>query len=324
MVDSQMHKVMLQVNRNGTLNLVWNGNTVFTNLFLTGWTPVSGQFAIGGRNGGLSEQVLISNLVINTTQEPATPAPPVVTVQPQSVTNLPEGTTATFSIGFDGDAPLSFQWTENGTAILNATNSVLVMTEVSYTNNNAQIACTITGPMVSTNSKSALLTVVPDTTPPKVASVNADFTFTNVVVTFSKPVSDTALTASDYKINQGVTVLSVTRDSQTTVTLATSPLPQDSTFILTINGVQDTAATPNTIAANTQFSFLSFTFLNGTILHKVYFPNPNCPWYGNENGSSIDQLLADPRYPNNPDLVDLATSWEWPLACAGTTTADTN
>jgi hypothetical protein len=316
MVDSQMHKVSIQVNRNGTLDLVWNGKTVFTNLFLTGWSPVYGQFAIGGRNGGDYEQVAISNLVINTVQEPATPAPPVVTSQPQSVTNLPEGTSATFSVGFDGDAPLSFQWTENGSPIPNGTNSVLVMTEVSYTNNNAQIACTITGPVASTNSKSVLLTVIPDTTPPKVASVNADLTFTNVTVTFSKPVSDTALVASNYKINQGVTVLSVTWDSQTTVTLATSPLPQKSTFILTINGVQDMAATPNTIAPNTQFSFLSFTFLSGTILHKVYY---NCSADG-----SIADFLADPRYPNNPDRVDLATSWVWPPDGAGTDAADTN
>ena len=325
MVDSQMHPVTIQVNRNGTLNMVWNGNTVFTNLFLTGWIPTYGEFAIGGRNGGDTEQVTISNLVINTVQEPATPAPPVVISQPQSVTNLPEGTTATFSVGFDGDAPLAFQWTENGAAILNATNPTLVMTEVSYTNNNAQIACTITGPVVSTNSKSALLTVIADTTPPKVANVVADATFTNVYVTFSKPVSDTALVASDYKINQGVTVLSVTRVSETEVTLATSTLAQDSTFILTISGVQDMAATPNTIAANTQYSFLSFTALTGTILHKVYFPTPSCPWFGNDNGgNNMDQFFTDPRYPNNPDKVDLATSWEWPPNNAGTFAADTN
>jgi hypothetical protein len=323
MVDSQMHPVTIQVNRNGTLNMVWNGNTVFTNLWLPNWSPVYGQFAFGGRNGGLSQQVLVSNLVINTTQEPATPAGPVITRQPQSI-SINEGTTASFSVGFDGDAPLTFQWTENMLDIPDATNATLLLTEVSYTNNGAQIACTVTGPGGTTNSLPATLTVIRDTTPPTVISAVPDATFTNVVVTFSKPVSDTALVVTNYSLNQGATVLTVTWLSQTTVALGTSVLPGDTTFTLTINGVQDLAATPNTIAANTTISFITFVFQPGTILHKVYFPHPSSPWYANENGSSIAQLLADPRYPNNPDRVDLAQNWEWPPNCQGTDAADTN
>jgi hypothetical protein len=316
MVDSQMHNVWIQVKRNGTFSMVWNGQVLYTNLFLTGWSPVHGQFAIGGRNGGLSEEVLINNLVITTTEEPSTPVAPIITSQPQSITNN-EGSSASFSVGFDGDAPITFQWTENLTAIPDATNSTLLMTQVSYTNNNAQIACTVSSPYGSTNSQAATLTVIRDTTPPTVTSVISDFTFTNVVVSFSKPVSDTALITSNYSVNQGVTVLSVTRVNQSTVALATSLMAQDDTFVLTINRVQDMAATPNTILPNTQVSFLSFTFLGGTILHKEYY---NC----SPDGFSIANLFADPRYPNNPDRVDLATSWEWPPNDNGTYAADTN
>jgi hypothetical protein len=320
MVDSLMHNVSIEVNRNGTFNMVWNGQTVFTNLFLSGWSPVNGQFAIGGRNGGLSQQILISNLDITTIEEPSPAAAPIVTIPPQSTT-INEGTSASFSVGFDGDAPITFQWTETLNNILqdlpDATNSTLLLTEVSYTNNGAQIACVISNPSGSTNSKAATLTVIPDKTPPTVTSVVADFTFTNVVVTFSKPVNGTALTASNYKINQGVTVLSATYVNPTTVALGTSLLAQDTSFTLTISGVQDTAATPNTIAPNTQVSFLSFTFLGGTILHKVYY---NC----SPDSFTIGDLFADPRYPNNPDRVDLVTTWEWPPDGAGTFAADTN
>ncbi|HUD49228.1 MAG TPA: hypothetical protein VMR33_20535 [Candidatus Baltobacteraceae bacterium] len=327
MADSQMHPVTIQVNRNGTLNMVWNGNTIFTNFFLTGWAPVYGQFAIGGRNGGDSEQVVISNLDITTVQEPTPAVAPIVTSQPQGTT-ITEGTSASFSVGFDGDAPITFQWTETLNNVLqdlpNATNSTLLLTEVSYTNNGAQIACILSNPTGSTNTQAAILTVTPDKTPPTVSNAVPDFTFTNVVVTFSKPVSDTALNIANYAINKGVTVVSAIRVNQSTVALGTTLLSFDTSYVLTINGVQDTAATPNTIAPDSQITFLTFAFQSGAILHKVYFPNPSSPWYGNENGSSITQLLADPRYPNNPDRVDLAQNWEWPPDCAGTTLADTN
>jgi hypothetical protein len=320
MVDSQLHNVSIAVDRNGTLNMVWNGQTIFTNLFLSGWSPVSGQFAIGGRNGGDSQQILISNLDITTIEEPATPVAPIVTSQPQSIT-VGEHASASFSVGFDGDAPISFQWTETVNDVLqdlpDATNSTLLLTAVSFTNNGAQIACILSSPAGSTNSQAAILTVTPDTTKPTVTGAVADFTFTNVVVTFSKPVNATALTLANYTINNGVTIFSVARVNPTTVALGTSLLGQDTSYILTINGVQDTSATPNTIAPNTQVPFDSFAYLSGTILHKVYY---NC----SPDSFSLANLFADPRYPNNPDRVDLVTTWEWPPDGAGTFPADTN
>jgi Immunoglobulin I-set domain len=316
MVDSQMHNVTIQVKRNGMFSMVWNGQVVFTNLFLPNWTPVNGQFAIGGRTGGLSQQVLINDLVITTTPQPASPAAPTITGQPQNVT-VNEGASASFAVGFDGEAPLSFQWTKNSNPITDATGSALTLTQVSYADNNAQIACTVSSAWGSATSHAATMTVIRDTTPPTVTKVAADFTYTNVWVTFSQPVSDTALVASNYKLNQGVTVAAVTRVNPSEVALETSPMPQGATLTLTINGVQDMAATPNTIAPNTQVTFKSFVFLNGSILHKVYF---NC----SPDSFSLANLFADPRYPNSPDRVDLATSWEWPPNSAGTDPNDPN
>ena len=304
MVDSQMHNVTIQVKRNGMFSMVWNGQVLYTNLFLPNWSPVNGQFAIGGRNGGLSEQVLINNLVITTTVEPATPVAPIITSQPQSIT-VHEGSSASFSVGFDGDAPITFQWTTNTTPIQDATSSTLTLTEVSYALNNAKIACIVSNPSGSPTSQSATLTVIRDTTPPTVTNVVSDFTFTNVTVFFSKPVSDTALVTSNYKINQNVTVLGVARLNDSTVALNTSPLAAANTYTLTINGVQDMAATPNTIAPNTQVTFQSFVYLAGTIQHKKY---NNC-----NDSYSLANFLADPRFPNNPDRVDLEATWEYRL-----------
>ncbi|MGO8930665.1 MAG: hypothetical protein ACLQU3_27725 [Limisphaerales bacterium] len=303
MVDSAMHNVSIQLKRNGIFNMVWNGQVVFTNLFLPNWSPTYGQFAIGGRTGGSCQEVLINNLDITTTVEPATPAAPTITSQPKSIT-VNEGSSATFTVGFDGDAPFTFQWTENGNPITDGTDATLTMTEVSYTNNNAKIACTVGNFTSSATSQSATLTVIPDKTPPTVTSVDTDLTFTNVTVVFDKPVSDTALITSNYKVNQGVVISSATRVNESTVTLGTSTMPIGGTFILTINGVQDMAATPNTIAPNTQITFRTYVFSSGSIVHKKY---NNCA-----DGFSLANLFTDPRYPNNPDRVDIEATWEYP------------
>ncbi len=313
MVDSTMHNVWIQVKRNGTLSMVWNGQVLYTNLFLTGWTPTYGQFAFGGRNGGQSEEVLLNNIVITTTVEPATPVAPIITSQPQSLT-VAEGSSATFAVGFDGDAPFTFQWSENSLSIDGATNSTLTLTQVSYNDNNAQIACKMTNPSGSLNSQSATMTVTRDTTPPTVTKAVSDRTFTNVVVSFSEPVSDTALVPSHYGLDRSAHVLSVTRVDQSTVALVTTKLAEASTYTLTISGVQDLAATPNTIAANTQIQFETFVYLAGTILHKKY---NNCG-----DGYTLANFLADPRYPNNPDRVDLESMWEYPPNGNGRVAAD--
>ena len=127
-------------------------------------------------------------------------------------------------MGFDGDAPLIFQWTENSAAITGATNYTLTLPQVSYNANNAKIACTVSNVSGSATSQSATLTVIKDTTPPTVTNAAPDLTFTTVMVFFDKPVSDTALTASNYKLNNSVTVLSVARVNQSTVALTTSTM----------------------------------------------------------------------------------------------------
>ena len=110
MVDSTMHNVWIQVQRNGMFNMVWNNQVIFTNLFLISangassgveWAPCGGQFGFGGRNGGDSQEVLLNNIDITTTVEPASPAAPIITAQPQS---------ATFNEGLDGHVLRGLRW----------------------------------------------------------------------------------------------------------------------------------------------------------------------------------------------------------------------
>ena len=55
--------------------------------------------------------------------------PPLITQQPQSQT-VPPGTNVNFEVVATGTAPLGYQWRINGTNILNATNSILSLSNV--------------------------------------------------------------------------------------------------------------------------------------------------------------------------------------------------
>ncbi len=329
MVRSQFVDVFIQLNRNGTLNMSFGGQVIFTNQFVTGWSPVNGQFGFGARTGGANEVCMISNLTITTTLAGATAAP-TITAQPQSQT-INEGGAATFTVGYAGTPPLTFQWAKNGVDIPYATsptltaaqlataqqqgltlqaygpNNILALTQVPASDSGAKYTCTIANGVGSVTSQAATLTVTADTARPTVTKISADMSFTNVLVWYSKAVSDTtALKASNYALDQGVTVLSVIRVDSQTVRLTTSKFAEGGTFNLTINGVQDTASTPNTITANTKASFKSFVFVSGAILHKKY----NSVTDG--VGANTTGLFNDPRYPSIPDRQELAQVWEYP------------
>src|SRR5579859_28580 len=83
-------------------------------------------------------------------------------------------------------------------------------------------------------------------------------------------------------------------------------MPDSQLFTLTINGVQDTATPPNSIAPSTQIQFRTFVFMAGTILHQKY------AGFNDTTGYNENNLFGDARYPVNPDRQDLISSWEYP------------
>lgn len=314
MVNSQLQDVEIQLNANSTLNVTYAGQTIYTNLYLPNWGPTNGFFIFSARTGGLSEETHLANVTINTTLATA-PVAPTVAIAPQNFTTN-EGSSATFSVLANGTGPFTYQWTKNGTDITDATNQTLVLPLVLYADNNATIAVKITNPASTITSPSATLTVIRDTTVPTVSKASADTTFTTIFVTYSKPVSDTALTASNYTLDQGATVTSVTRVNTQEVKLTTSQLSQGKVYNLTINGVQDIDTIPNTIAANTKVQVAAFQYLGGNVLHKKYNS------IDDGTGWPLSNLFNDPRYPDSPDRVDLESTMEYPSGAQGRVAAD--
>jgi hypothetical protein len=88
------------------------------------------------------------------------PVRPSIVSQPQDQT-VTEGSNATFSVAASGTAPLSYQWNENGSILLAATNSSYTVTNAQLGQSGNYYSVTITNAIGSTNSTNAYLTVNP-------------------------------------------------------------------------------------------------------------------------------------------------------------------
>lgn len=87
------------------------------------------------------------------------PDPPLVVTPPASQTVM-EGSTATFTVGASGFAPLSYQWTLNGAEIAGATASSYTTEGVDMSANGRVYAVRVTNPGGAVTSAGANLTVV--------------------------------------------------------------------------------------------------------------------------------------------------------------------
>jgi hypothetical protein len=85
--------------------------------------------------------------------------PPIITVQPQDRITY-AGKTVSFAVQATGTAPLRYQWSKNGTNILNATSQTLTLPNV-QSNATGLYRVLVSNNYGSTNSRAAQLTVLP-------------------------------------------------------------------------------------------------------------------------------------------------------------------
>jgi hypothetical protein len=113
-------------------------------------TSKAGNYSVVVANAGGSVTSEVATLTVNML--------PGITTQPQSLT-VTQGQSASFSVLASGTAPLSYQWSLNGTALSGATSSTLTLTNVptTYAGSYAVVVTNIAG---SVTSAVATLTVL--------------------------------------------------------------------------------------------------------------------------------------------------------------------
>ena len=170
--------------------------------------------------------------------------PPAITTQPQSQT-VTLGQNASFSIVANGTAPLSYQWSHNGTALAGATTSALALSNV-QTTDAGSYTVVVTNIAGSITSSGAALTVnVPPaiTTQPQSQTVtldqNASF---SIVATGTAPLS--------YQWSFNGTAVSGTTNASLTLTNVQTTQAGSYTVVVTNNAGSITSAVATLTVTN--------------------------------------------------------------------------
>lgn len=238
---------------------------------------------------------------------------PVIESQPQSVKAL-EGGLATFTVQVSQGFGSAYQWSKNGTALTGATNSSLTYGPVAMTDNGCRFSCYISNPQGNTNSSEAVLTVLPDSTPPAISAVSVPGGRTAVTVVFTEPVeSASALDASHYVLNKGVSVLSAHfAGDNSSVLLQTTPITMGVLYTLSVSGVRDLASAPNTIAAGSQA-----TFQQNIVPLPVSMVTPGIEPLGPSNrrwGVVVSEIMYHPAPRSdarNLEYIEIFNTFDW-------------
>ena len=129
-------------------------------VLFSGVTVVGGQPVVLTCLPGAGGEALISGMQITPSTGSTAVAPEIVN-QPISLTAT-AGANVTLAVGVTGTAPLSYQWTLDGTGPLTGeTNATLVLTSVQLGDSGNSYSVAVSNSVGSTNSTSAILTVNP-------------------------------------------------------------------------------------------------------------------------------------------------------------------
>jgi hypothetical protein len=157
---------------------VTQGQSAIFSVGATGSTPISYQWTKNGADisgatvstysianavasSAATYAVKVSNLYGSVTSSNAlltVLVPVAITNQPSSLT-VTQGQGASFTVGVSGTLPISYQWTQNGTNILAATNSTYTITNTDASSAGTY-AVAVSNPYASVTSSNAVLTVI--------------------------------------------------------------------------------------------------------------------------------------------------------------------
>jgi len=211
---------------------------------------------------GVADVLSATNLVVPTNVTfTFTTAGPVGIANSSSLTNqtIIENQTATFAVVATGQTQYDYQRLYNGSALAGQTNAVL--TFPALWNAGGSYSVVVSNQFSAlTSAPPAVLTVLPDTTPPQLTGLRAlAGTLNEIVLTFNTPVDPvTAASLTTYSIpTAGSTGLVIYGAALSTnglqVTLSTSPQTHGQANQITITNLKDRSHVPNTLTVTAQF-----------------------------------------------------------------------
>ncbi|MGN6385708.1 MAG: hypothetical protein ACTHMT_05655, partial [Verrucomicrobiota bacterium] len=158
---SEYGDVIIRMQNDGTLDVVYNGIVIFDNL-ATPFSSISGgRFAFAARTGGSYDNFWLDNIDISTdltsgaVRITADPLEQIVAV----------GDSANFSVEVNDTTGVTYQWLKNGTAISGATSSSFNIASAALGDSGAKYSVTVTKGGTSITSAEANLRVVDLNTP---------------------------------------------------------------------------------------------------------------------------------------------------------------
>ncbi|MDA0752137.1 MAG: PA14 domain-containing protein, partial [Verrucomicrobia bacterium] len=182
--------------------------------------------------------------------------PVTIVTQPQDQT-VDERGTAVFNVHVDGTPPYSYQWFKNGEAIADATGLSVTVSNVSAADAGSTFSVEVTGDNGTVTSDVVTLNFVPDTVAPVLLGAKGLPNLTEIILSFSEAL--TAASAEDvanYSVSSSSGALNITdatlSPTGTAVTLKTAQQTLGKKYTILVNNVQDIAAEPNTIAADSK------------------------------------------------------------------------
>jgi hypothetical protein len=171
-ISSQPASVKIATGQTATFNVAATGTSPLQFQWNKNGAAISGATsstyttppaAMSDNNDQFTAQV--SNTAGNATSNAAvltvtgtTAVAPSISTQPANQSVI-AGNTATFSVAATGTAPLTYQWSKNGTSISGATSSSYTTPAETTTDNNAQFTVAVSNSAGSATSSAATLTV---------------------------------------------------------------------------------------------------------------------------------------------------------------------
>ena len=287
--------VTIDLKADGTMTVIYDGYTLVDNLDI-GWEGIVGaQVGFGGRTGGAWESYLVDDVSFNFAGGEIGNI--YIVNQPVSKTvNERQEVALTLTTG-GADTGLKAQWYKGGEAIVGAT--ALTYKFSATPASVGEYYAIVQNDFSQATSDTVTVTVTPDTTAPTIAGFAASAALNRFTLTLNEAVSvASAQDLANYSLDGGLTITSATLSADgKVVTLVTSAQNEATKYTVTVNGLQDRAATPNTIAADSMASVFSYGVAVGNVMFE---------YWGNIGGTAVSALRADARYPDSPDSVHSA------------------